>query len=50
MPHPLEAKYGLTSGELLDAIDRRFRLTVALEGAVAEVHFERKIRVGSQMW
>ena len=48
MPHPLEAKYGLTSGELLDAIDRRFRLKVALEGAVAEVHFERKIRVGSQ--
>lgn len=48
MPHPLEAKYGLTSGELLDAIDRRFRLKVALEGAVAEVHFERKLRVGSQ--
>ena len=45
MPHPLEAKYGLTSGDLLDAIER---LTVALEGAVAEVHFERKIRVGSQ--
>jgi hypothetical protein len=48
MPHPLESKYGLTSGELLDAIDRRFRLKVALEGAVAEVHFERKLRVGSQ--
>lgn len=48
MPHPLEAKYGLTSSELLDAIDRRFRLKVALEGAVAEVHFERKLKVGSQ--
>jgi len=48
VPHPLEAKYGLTSPELLDAIDRRFRLKVALEGAVAEVHFERKLKVGSQ--
>jgi hypothetical protein len=48
MPHALEVKYGLTSSELLDAIDRRFRLKVALEGAVAEVHFERKLRVGSQ--
>lgn len=48
MPHPLEDKYGLTASELLDAVDRRFRLKVALEGAVAEVHFERKLRVGSQ--
>jgi hypothetical protein len=48
MPHALEVKYGLTSSELLDAIDRRFRLKVALEGAVAEVHFERKLKVGSQ--
>ena len=48
MPHALEVKYGLTAQELLDAIDRRFRLKVALEGAVAEVHFERKLRIGSQ--
>ena len=46
-PHPLEITYGLTSRELLDAIDRRFRLKVALEGAVAEVHFERKLRIAS---
>ncbi|MFZ1702005.1 MAG: hypothetical protein WBO10_13995 [Pyrinomonadaceae bacterium] len=48
MPHPLESKYGLTSQELLDAIDKRFRLKVALEGAVAEVHFERKLRIASR--
>jgi len=48
MPHPLEAKYGLTAQELLDAIDRRFRLKVALEGAVAEVHFERKLRIATR--
>lgn len=48
MPHSLEIKYGLTAQELLDAIDKRFRLKVALEGAVAEVHFERKLRVASQ--
>jgi hypothetical protein len=43
--HPLVKKYGLTSSELLDAIDSRFRLKVALEGAVAEYqmakHFHR---------
>jgi hypothetical protein len=48
MPHPLEVKYSLTAQELLDAIERRFRLKVALEGAVAEVHFERKLKVASQ--
>jgi hypothetical protein len=48
MPHALEIKYGLTAQELLDAIDKRFRLKVALEGAVAEVHFERKLRVASK--
>lgn len=48
MPHPLEIQYDLTATELLDAIDRRFRLTVALEGAVAEVHFERKLKVATQ--
>jgi hypothetical protein len=48
MPHPLEEKYGLTAQELLDAIDKRFRLKVALEGAVAEVHFERKLKVATR--
>lgn len=48
MPHALEIQYGLTAQELLEAIDRRFRLKVALEGAVAEVHFERKLKVASQ--
>ena len=42
-PHALESKYGLSSLELLDAINARFRLTVALEGAVAEVQMEKKI-------
>jgi len=42
-PHALESKYGLTSLEMLDAIDARFRLKVALEGAVAEVHMEKHI-------
>lgn len=45
MKHSLEVKYGLTAVELLDAIERRFRLKVALEGAVAEVQFERKLRL-----
>lgn len=47
--HPLEGKYGLTGRELLDAIDCRFRLKVALEGAVAELQMAKKIRplVGS---
>ncbi len=48
MVHPLETKYGLTAQELLTAIDRRFRLKVALEGAVAEVHFERKLSIASR--
>lgn len=48
MPHALELKYGLTAQELFDAIDKRFRLKVALEGAVAEVHFERKLRIAAR--
>ncbi len=43
MPHPLEDEYGLNASELLDAVNERFRLKVALEGAVAEVHFEKKL-------
>lgn len=44
MPHPLEDEYGLTAEEILTAVDKRFRLKVALEGAVAEVRFGRKLR------
>lgn len=43
--HPLESKYGLSSYELLDAVNARFRLKVALEGAVAEVQMQKKIAV-----
>lgn len=42
--HLLEKKYGLSSSELLDAINGRFRLRVAVEGAVAEFHMEKHIR------
>ena len=44
MPHPLEHEYDLTAAELLDAINRRFRAKVTLEGAVAEVHLGKKLR------
>ncbi len=49
MEHSLAKQYGLTANELLDAVNKRFRLKVALEGAVAEVQMEKKIRslVGS---
>ena len=42
--HPLEAEFGLTKEELLDAINRRFRAKVTLEGAVAEVHLGKHIK------
>jgi hypothetical protein len=42
--HPLEREYGLTKEELLDAINRRFRAKVTLEGAVAEVHLGKQIK------
>ncbi|MEX2141959.1 MAG: hypothetical protein WD894_22020 [Pirellulales bacterium] len=42
--HALESKYGLSSSELLDAIEGRFRLKVAVEGAVAEVQMEKRIK------
>jgi hypothetical protein len=48
MPHLLEIQYGLTAQELLTAIEKRFRLKVALEGAVAEVHFERKLNIATR--
>lgn len=43
--HPLEREFGLTKDELLDAMARRFRARVTLEGAVAEVHLGKMIRV-----
>lgn len=47
--HLLEKKYDLSSTDLLNAINSRFRLRVALEGAVAETHMEKHIQalVGS---
>ena len=42
--HALESQYGLSAAELLDAVNGRFRLKVALEGAVAEVQMEKKLR------
>ena len=44
MEHTLAKQYGLTAHELLDAVNKRFRLKVALEGAVAEVQMEKRIR------
>ena len=42
--HPLEKEYGLSAYELLDALSKRFRARVTLEGAVAEVQMEKKIQ------
>jgi len=44
MSHPLCARYGLSATDLLDAIESRFRLRVAVEGAVAETQVERVIK------
>jgi hypothetical protein len=44
MSHPLEAQYGLSAYELLEALNKRFRARVTLEGAVAEEQMEKKIR------
>jgi hypothetical protein len=41
--HALEIEYGLTREEILDAISKRFRAKVTLEGAVAEVHLGKHI-------
>lgn len=43
--HILEREYALTKEELLDAISRRFRAKVTLEGAVAEVHLGKAIKL-----
>ena len=52
--HDLEVEYGLSKEEILDAISRRFRAKVTLEGAVAEVHLGKHIqalkdRIGVQI-
>jgi hypothetical protein len=44
MAHPLEQEFELTASEMLDAINRRFRAKVTLEGAVAEVHLGKHIK------
>lgn len=44
MEHPLEREFELTAFELLDALKSRFRARVTLEGAVAEVQMEKKVR------
>src|SRR4030067_3500563 len=44
MPHPLEVIYALTASEMLDAVARRFRLRVALEGGIAEVQMEKHVQ------
>ena len=41
--HDLEKHYGLSANELLDAINCRFRLKVAVGGAVAEVQMEKHV-------
>lgn len=43
MEHPLASRYGLTANELLDLINARFRLRVALEGGVAEYQMEKHV-------
>lgn len=44
MAHPLEEDFDLPWRELLDAINERFRLKVAVAGAVAEVQCEKRLR------
>jgi len=44
MKHPLEREFGLSAYELLEALKALFRARVTLEGVVAEVQMEKKIR------
>jgi hypothetical protein len=41
--HQLERKFGMSSAEVLDMINRRTRLAVAVRGGVAEFHLERRL-------
>src|SRR5262245_14999263 len=47
MPHPLEEQYGLTAEELLEALNRRFRAKVTLDGGVAEVQLGKHIEAAA---
>jgi hypothetical protein len=42
--HALEKEYNLTRKEILDALSRRFRAKVTLEGVVAEYHLGKMLR------
>lgn len=42
--HPLEKVYGLSAFEILEAISTRFRLKVAVEGAISEFHMDKQVR------
>lgn len=42
--HPLEKEFELTAEELIEAVSRRFRAKVALEGVVAEIHLGKHIK------
>jgi len=43
MEHALESTYGLNAHEILDLVNDRFRLKVALEGGVAECQMEKHV-------
>lgn len=44
VPHALEERFDLDSREILDIVDRRLRLRVAVRGGVAEHHLHRYLR------
>ncbi len=44
VPHALEERFDLDSREILDIINRRLRLRVAVRGGVAEHHLHRYLR------
>ncbi|WP_232074809.1 hypothetical protein [Phytohabitans suffuscus] len=39
--HPLEEQFGMSSADILEMINKRLRLSVAVRGGVAEFHLER---------
>ena len=44
LPHSLEASFDLSARDILDIIQTRMRLEVAVKGGVAEHHLERLLR------
>ncbi|MDP9368565.1 MAG: hypothetical protein M3Q03_09880 [Chloroflexota bacterium] len=44
MRHPLEEEFGLSGWDILNAIKKRFRLLVAVRGAIAEEHVAGHLR------